>query len=218
MSATGGCCGGGGASVLTVQSHFSSDIDEIFAFSSKTFGKELWTIPSFTNTDFERNISSPVPAHTAATVVVWCAGESATTIFIVATPSTSILVLLAAPSVKLDGERCLSLHFIFFQILSLIIQCDAPVSASAFTVMACCLSSSAMVTSTLTLGTDFSSSLLDVCRIYPLYGEFVIALVEPVCCCWGAGAAGVVGGAVRFTRQVDSWWLSLPQDLHVWPL
>ena len=73
----------------------------------------------------------------------------------------------------------------------------------------------AMVTLMLTLGTDFSLSLLDVYSIYPLYGEFVIAFVEPVCCCWGAVAAGVVDGAGRFTREVDSWWLSLPQVLHV---
>ena len=181
-------CGG------PAHSQLSPDTEEIFTFSCITLGKELCTIPSSISTDFDRNMSSPVPAHTAATVLVWCAGESTTRILTVATPSTSMLVLFAAPSVRLDGDRCSLLHLMSLHTFSLITQCDTPVSARAFTVTARGLSLlvaplSARVTLTLTLGTDFRSSLLDVCRTYPSNCAFDIAFVEPVCGGWAVVVA-----------------------------
>ena len=115
--------------VLVIQVQLSSDTKEIVIFSSITLGKASCTIPSFINTALERNISSPVLAQTAAMVVVLCAGEPTTVILTLAMPNTGILVLFAAPSVRLDGDNCSLSHPMAVLTNSLMTQFDAPVLA-----------------------------------------------------------------------------------------
>ena len=78
-------------------------------------------------------MSSCVPLHTAAVVVVECVVESSTVILILTSPITGMLVLLAAANVKLDGDSCSSVPPIAVHTDLLITQRDAPVSARALT-------------------------------------------------------------------------------------
>ena len=48
----------------------TSETEEIVDFSSITLGKVSCTIPNFTSTDLDKNISSLVPAQMTAVVVV----------------------------------------------------------------------------------------------------------------------------------------------------
>ena len=123
-------------------------------------------MPSSISTTLERNVFSCVLVQTVTVVVVQCAGESSTMIFTVTSPSTGILVLLAAPSFRLDGDSCLLSQPMLVHTDSLMTQLDTPVSAEALTGMAyslvtLVLSWSTRSTTTCTLSTDIRSLVSD---------------------------------------------------------
>ena len=104
------------------------------------------------------------------------------------------------------------MHLMSLHVFSLITQCDAPVSAKALTVTALgpsllLISWSWRLTLTLTLGTDFSSSALEVWKINPSNCD--IEFVDPFC---GGGVA--VGVGAVFCLHCDSWWFTFPQFLQ----
>ena len=100
--------------VLGIHGQLVVSTDEVPSIFSRTLGKSSCTIFNSIKTAFDKIISSCVHAHTAVVVVVELSGESSTVIYTVASPSTGMLVLLAAPSFRLDGNSCLLLQPMFF--------------------------------------------------------------------------------------------------------